>query len=234
VLTTIRPRLNHATVVAYLALFVALGGTSIAALRVGSKQIVNNSVRSKDLRNNDVRGKDIRRGTVKGSDVGNESLTGADLDESSLGTVPRAATATATGSATNAGALDGIDSTGFLRSTPPERFREVGSPGQPGFAAGWGNSLLAERNTAGFFKDPFGVVHLKGTVVRSSGGTTIFTLPAGYRPAKAPCFPTVNAGFDPAVAGVICVFATGEVRNTTADGTGSYLLDAIAFRAGPG
>jgi hypothetical protein len=67
-------------VVAYVALFVALGGSSYAALRIGSKQIVNNGVRSADIRNNDVRGRDIR----------NDTITGADIRESSLGTVLRA------------------------------------------------------------------------------------------------------------------------------------------------
>jgi len=33
----LRPRLNHATVVAYLALFVALGGSSYAAVKLNGK-----------------------------------------------------------------------------------------------------------------------------------------------------------------------------------------------------
>ena len=53
-------RPSPAMVVALIALFVALGGSSYAALRIGSKQIKNNSVRSGDLRNNDVSTKDIR------------------------------------------------------------------------------------------------------------------------------------------------------------------------------
>jgi hypothetical protein len=80
-------------VVALLALFVALGGSSYAALRVGSAQIVNNSVRSKDIRNNDVRGKDIRNSTIGGRDVARDALTGSDIRESSLGRVPVAGAA---------------------------------------------------------------------------------------------------------------------------------------------
>jgi len=57
-------------VVAGLALFVALGGSSYAALKVGSGQIKNNSVGSRDLRNNDVRGRDIRQGTEADSTAG--------------------------------------------------------------------------------------------------------------------------------------------------------------------
>jgi hypothetical protein len=99
-LASLRGRLTFANLTAVLALFVALGGSSYAALSVGTDQIANNSVRSKDLRNNDVRGRDIRKGTVRGSDVRNGNLqgkdvrdntiTGADLKESSLRTVPSA------------------------------------------------------------------------------------------------------------------------------------------------
>src|ERR671935_295521 len=98
---------SPAMLVALLALFVALGGSSYAALRVGSKQIVNNSVRSKDIRNNDIRSKDIRNSTILGKDVRNNTLTGADVRESSLGRVPVAA------SALNASKLGGLSPSAF-------------------------------------------------------------------------------------------------------------------------
>lgn len=65
--------------VAYLALFVALSGSSYAAVKVGSAQIRNNSVRSVDLRNNDVRSSDIRNGTITGQDVAKGSLLADDF-----------------------------------------------------------------------------------------------------------------------------------------------------------
>jgi len=77
--------------VALVALFVALGGSSYAAIKVGTKQIANNSVRSTDLRNNNVRGKDVRKNT----------LTGADVAESKLGKVKSA------GKADDAGTVGG-------------------------------------------------------------------------------------------------------------------------------
>src|SRR6266550_137178 len=102
----LRRRPSPAMAVALLALFVALGGSSYAALHVGSAQIINNSVRSKDIRNNDVRskdirnnevrGRDIRNSTIQGKDVALDTLTGLDIKESTLGTVPLA---TAAGSA---------------------------------------------------------------------------------------------------------------------------------------
>ncbi|HEX2414520.1 MAG TPA: hypothetical protein VHJ37_04820 [Thermoleophilaceae bacterium] len=99
-LASVRSRLSFANLTALLALFVALGGSSYAAVRVGSEEITNNSVRSQDLRNNDVRGRDIRKGTVrgtdihdgdlKGRDVRDNTIGGKDVKESSLDTVPRA------------------------------------------------------------------------------------------------------------------------------------------------
>jgi hypothetical protein len=88
--------------VALVALFMALGGSSYAALRVGSAQIKNNSVRTQDLRNNDIRGKDIRNSTITGADVGSNRLTGADIKESTLGVVPNASQAVNATQATQA------------------------------------------------------------------------------------------------------------------------------------
>jgi hypothetical protein len=93
---------NHlrSHVVAYLALFFALSGTSFAAVQA----LPRNSVGTRQLKNN----------AVNSAKVKNNSLTGADIRESSLGKVPSAAradnashansadTATNAGSATNA------------------------------------------------------------------------------------------------------------------------------------
>ena len=62
-----RPR--HATVVAYLALFVALGGTGYAAMKlpknsVGSKQIKSNAVRSGKVKNRSLLAKDFKAGQL--------------------------------------------------------------------------------------------------------------------------------------------------------------------------
>ena len=63
-LTKIRAHASFSNVVAVMALFVALGGTSYAATRIGSKQIKNNSVRSVDIKNRTIRGKDIAAGVL--------------------------------------------------------------------------------------------------------------------------------------------------------------------------
>jgi hypothetical protein len=215
--------------VALLALFVAIGGSSYAALRVGSKQIVNNSVRSKDLRNNDVRSADVR----------NNALTGADINEARLGTVPRAnaansaATATSatnatkTATADDANALGGIASSGYVR-TPTEATRLVGTPGNPSFESGYTN--LGIGASAGFFKDQFGIVHLQGDVNPPGFASTIFTLPAGYRPthngAAGPQFLIVADGG----TGVLDVRVDGQVRVLTSFNN-NVSINGVTFRA---
>lgn len=50
---------SHSTVVAYLALSVALGGTTYAATRIGSKEIRDNSIQSRDIKNRSIALTDI-------------------------------------------------------------------------------------------------------------------------------------------------------------------------------
>jgi hypothetical protein len=72
---------------ALLALFVAPGGTSVAATNavlprnsVGTKQLSNSAVTAAKIRNNAVTSAKIKNGQVKGAEV----------DESTLGPVPKA------------------------------------------------------------------------------------------------------------------------------------------------
>jgi hypothetical protein len=58
-------RPNHATIVAYLALFTALGGSAYAAATIGSKEIKDNSIRSRDVRNQTLTGKDINERSLE-------------------------------------------------------------------------------------------------------------------------------------------------------------------------
>ncbi len=61
-------RPSPALVVALLALFVSLGGTSYAVSKIGTKQIANNSLRSDDLRDNSVQSRDIRNHSLLAKD----------------------------------------------------------------------------------------------------------------------------------------------------------------------
>jgi hypothetical protein len=76
-------------VVACIALSVALGGTSVAAIQA----LPRNSIGAKQLKRNAVTGPKIKANAVTGAKVAANTLTGADINESRLGKVPAAATA---------------------------------------------------------------------------------------------------------------------------------------------
>jgi hypothetical protein len=57
-------RPSPATAISCLALFVALSGTSYAAITVTSKDVRNNSLTSADVRDRSLLGKDFKRGEV--------------------------------------------------------------------------------------------------------------------------------------------------------------------------
>ena len=60
-------RPSHATIVAYLALFTALGGSAYAAATIGSREIKNNSIHSRDVRNNTLSGRDVNERALRTS-----------------------------------------------------------------------------------------------------------------------------------------------------------------------
>jgi hypothetical protein len=94
-------RPSPALVISLIALFVALGGTGYAALK-----LPKNSVGSKQLKKNAVTSSKIKAGAITGAKVKNGSLTGADIQLGALGTVPSATNAA---NATNAGHASSAD-----------------------------------------------------------------------------------------------------------------------------
>ena len=111
-------------VLAIIAVFISLGGVSYAFATgsIDSREIKNNSVRSKDLRNNNVTTRDIRNGTIRGVDVRNNTLTGAQIDESTLGTVPNAATAGQASTANSANTAGSAASLGGMSAHRVDSF----------------------------------------------------------------------------------------------------------------
>jgi hypothetical protein len=109
--------------IALLALFVALGGTSYAVTTIGSRDIKTGAVGTRAIANNSIRSGDIRNGVVTSQDVKDNSLTNADIDNSTLRArrADTATSATTAGTATNAtnaadaSLLDGLDSAAFTR-----------------------------------------------------------------------------------------------------------------------
>jgi hypothetical protein len=81
-----RPRISPAMAVALLALFVALGGGSYAAIqaRIGSAQIIDNSILSRDVHDGTLQSADVRDGTLGSADVSDGTLEGADVRDGTL------------------------------------------------------------------------------------------------------------------------------------------------------
>ena len=85
---------RHATVVAYLALFVALGGTSVAAASLTGRDVRDNTLSSRDVRNNSLSSRDLRDNSVTSRDV--RSLRRRDFVRGALAPNSQIVTANAT------------------------------------------------------------------------------------------------------------------------------------------
>jgi hypothetical protein len=86
------PRPSVALVVAFVALFAALGGTGYAALKITGKEVVNGTLTGADVDDKSLAGKELKPDT----------LGGGQIKESALGTVPDATHAANADSAINA------------------------------------------------------------------------------------------------------------------------------------
>lgn len=105
-LTPLRP--SPAMVVACIALTVALGGTSYAAIAlpknsVGTRQLKKNAVTGVKVKANAITGVKVKANAITSPKVATNSLTGADINETTLDTVPSATNATTATNAVTAG-----------------------------------------------------------------------------------------------------------------------------------
>jgi hypothetical protein len=95
----LRSHLSFANVVAMLALFVALSGTSYAVSKVGPKDIRKNAVRAKHVKGSQIRSKHIKNRSIRGRDLA-PGLIGSTL-QSSAGQARRDAGPTGVGPSTS-------------------------------------------------------------------------------------------------------------------------------------
>jgi collagen triple helix repeat protein len=84
--------ISYANVTATLALFIALGGTSYAAVMVTGSDVKNGSLTGRDIGNNSLNGRDVQGiqgwdiadGAVKSRDIADHSIMAGDLHASVL------------------------------------------------------------------------------------------------------------------------------------------------------
>jgi len=150
----------------------------------------------------------------------------------------RADSATNAQNAADADKLDGKDSTEFAPSAA-EPWHEVGATNEPQFQNGWTNLGDGRTATAAFYKDPWGTVHLKGTVKNgdSSAASTIFTLPCGYGPNKDQNFAVASPSTTNSLGILDVVFVScgdGSYRaqvNAAQRNVTAFSLNGVSFTA---
>jgi hypothetical protein len=74
-----RQHLSYANVMATVAVFIALGGSSYAAIKITGKNVKDASLTGADIKNSTLGGSDIRAQAIKSADVANGSLLQQDF-----------------------------------------------------------------------------------------------------------------------------------------------------------
>jgi hypothetical protein len=100
---------------------------------------------------------------------------------------------------------------------------------EPTLLNGWVN-FGSGFETAGYYKDEFGVVHLRGLIKSgtTTAGTTLFNLPIGYRPSNNKF--TIIANHN--TFAILSINTTGNVNINTTVSSVWISLDNISFKVG--
>jgi hypothetical protein len=124
-------------------------------------------------------------------------------------------------------AKDGtLKSAGLATINPPSGCGFQGAP-----ADQWIQFGPATYGSVAYFRDLLGFVHLQGWAFKCGSppsGTTIFTLPKGYRPERLQLLGAAT----PPYAATVGVLPTGEVTAND-PGSGALVLDGLSVRCAP-
>jgi hypothetical protein len=180
----IRRHMSFANVISVIALFVALGGASYAAVSlpknsVGPKQIKKRAVRGKHINKNSVSASKIQGNSISSPKIADGSVSSADLADNSVGSSELSDNSVGSNDVTN-GSLGEADLVPGLLDIDPELL------GPDAFARVDSNAgRTLQVSPAGFPPQVKGIVQAN-VVPGEAGaatGTTCFDLPS--RPASA-------------------------------------------------
>lgn len=102
----------------------------------------------------------------------------------------------------------------------------------PTLTNGWihyGSDGTGTYNAASYWRDSFGVVHLRGLIKSGTIAQAAFTLPAGYRPPARELFLTFSGNPNP-IYGRLDIAPNGQVLPWFG-GNAYFSLDGVTFRA---
>jgi hypothetical protein len=225
--------LTYANVMATIAVFIALGGGAYAVTiprnSIGSAQIKKGAVNTSDIKPAAINSKLLEKGAVDANAIGPNAVRASEIARGSLtredfkaGEIPEGPR----GPAGPKGDTGG----------PPPVEGVTGASLVNGFA-NFDEFVDGSADVpVGFYKDPFGVVHLQGALERAAAPpdfTTMFVLPEGYRPAGYRSFPVITTGHNDTdeQLGYLQVAEDGRV-DYVGGKVGYFSVSGVSFRAG--
>jgi hypothetical protein len=200
----IHRHLTYSNVMVTLLAFVVLGGGAYAAFR-----LPKNSVRSRNIVNGQVKKSDLADGAVNGKKIGPDSINSGHI-------------------------VDGQVQTSDLAQPTAH---SAGVPNDPstscsGVTNKWRS--LDALGRVGYYRDLEGRVHLQGIAEEcgNPSSSTMFTLPAGFRPAHSfNQFAIVD--IHDTSPNALVVTSAGDVYPVLGGPGTEPSLDGVSFRCGP-
>ena len=166
-LARIRKRITSAHVIACIALFVALSGSSYAAVTIRASQIRNNSIPGAKIKSNSIPASKLRNNSITGRKLRNNTISRAKLRTDALVT-------SGGGNITTPASGNDNDSTGPRGPQGPSGPRGLtGATGQPGPQGERGEPGAAGQNAQGLVQ-----VAQPGVLDATGAGTVTATCPA--------------------------------------------------------
>ena len=211
-------RTSPALVISLIALFVSLGGTGYAAVKITGKSVKDGSLTGKDVKNRSLGSGELKRGVLRAGPQGPAGPPG-----------PAGAQGPRGASAPPAEAVKAVRAASSTTNCNP-------TPRPTGEFCGFGNGVWAnygnEYQPLGYFKDGQGFVHLQGSAhADGSAGPSfnraIFFLPPGYRPGARRLF-LVHDG--DSGSAFVEIRPDGLVYSQDTEPVSYMALDGISFR----